>query len=152
MLNFLERRRHWRTTRFHSEAIPGPEKFVALSETRDRFGDPFAHVNYTLNEMDYATYEFAKGIFERFADATEADEHYFSEPKFFTSTAHHHGTCRMGTSPDNSVVNAWGEVHGVPNLFMAGGSQFVTSAAVNPTLTMVALAVRTAEYIADQRL
>ena len=53
----------------------------------------------------------------------------------------------MGLGPRDSVVDAQGAVHGVPNLFVLGGSAFVGPGAVNPTLTMVALAIRAADYI-----
>ena len=62
------------------------------------------------------------------------------------------GTCRMGHSAGDSVVDQFGKVHGTRNLFVVGGSNFVGPSAVNPTLTMVALAIRTAEYILDQLL
>ena len=55
------------------------------------------------------------------------------------------GTARMGTDPETSVVNEWGRCHDVRNLFIVDGSIFVTSAAVNPTNTIQALAL----YIAD---
>lgn len=55
------------------------------------------------------------------------------------------GTARMGLDPDNSVVNEWGRCHDVRNLFIVDGSILVTSAAVNPTSTIQALAL----YIAD---
>ena len=56
------------------------------------------------------------------------------------------GTARMGTDPTRSVVNEWGRSHDVKNLFIVDGSIFVTSAGVNPTHTIQALAL----YIADQ--
>ena len=66
---------------------------------------------------------------------------------------HHMGGCRMGTNPDASVVDSFGRVHGVTGLLVAGGAMFpVTSGAVNPTLTMTALAFRTSDYILDQSL
>jgi choline dehydrogenase-like flavoprotein len=48
------------------------------------------------------------------------------------------------------VVNKWGQSHEVANLFVSDGSQFTTGAAENPTLTIVTLAIRQADYIADQ--
>ena len=48
------------------------------------------------------------------------------------------------------MVDKWGRAHDVPNLFISDGSVFTTGAAANPTLTIVALAIRQAEYIADQ--
>ena len=56
------------------------------------------------------------------------------------------GTARMGKDPANSVVNEWGRAHDVKNLFIVDGSIFVTSAGVNPTNTIQALAL----YVADQ--
>ena len=52
----------------------------------------------------------------------------------------------MGTDPNRSVVNEWGRAHDCPNLFIVDGSIFVTSAGVNPTNTIQALAL----YVADQ--
>ena len=48
------------------------------------------------------------------------------------------------------MCNKWGQTHDVRNLFISDGSQFSSSAAENPTLTIVSLAIRQAEYIADQ--
>ena len=56
----------------------------------------------------------------------------------------------MSERPHDGVVNAFGQAHDVPNLFVSDGSQFTTGAAANPTLTIVALAIRQAEYIAEQ--
>ena len=50
----------------------------------------------------------------------------------------------------DGVVNKFGQAHDIPNLFISDGSQFTTGAAENPTLTIVALAIRQAEYIAQQ--
>jgi len=143
---------HQQPIRLHSEASTGPEKYVTLSKDRDRFGDPFAHVQYSLNDFDYETYQFATKLFDQFAEATQADQKKWTEPKGFGSTAHHHGTCRMGITQRDSVVDSFGKMHDIPNLFVAGGSTFVGSAAVNPTLTMVALAIRTANYLMEQIL
>ena len=59
----------------------------------------------------------------------------------------HLGTCRMGANPSTSVVDRWCHTHDVPNLFIGDGSVFVTGGAVNPALTISALATRTAEGI-----
>jgi choline dehydrogenase-like flavoprotein len=55
------------------------------------------------------------------------------------------GTARMGTDPENSVVNEWGRCHDVKNLFVVDGSVFVTAGGVNPTNTIQALAL----YVGD---
>jgi choline dehydrogenase-like flavoprotein len=56
----------------------------------------------------------------------------------------------MSERPEDGVVNKFGQAHDVPNLFVSDASQFTTGAAANPTLTIVALAIRQAEYIAEQ--
>jgi choline dehydrogenase-like flavoprotein len=48
------------------------------------------------------------------------------------------------------VVNKWGQTHDIKNLFISDGSQFTTGGAENPTLTIVTLAIRQADHIADQ--
>jgi choline dehydrogenase-like flavoprotein len=125
---------------------------VGLSDARDRFGDPFAHVHYKANEFDEETYLFARKIFKQFAAASGAVEAQLDGAERYHSGFHHMGGCRMGTSQRDSVVDPFGQVHGTRGLFVAGGSTFVSSGAVNPTLTMVALAIRTSEYLADQAL
>jgi choline dehydrogenase-like flavoprotein len=56
----------------------------------------------------------------------------------------------MSANPRDGVVNKYGQSHDIKNLFVSDGSQFTTSAAENPTLTIVSLAIRQADYIADQ--
>jgi len=55
----------------------------------------------------------------------------------------------MSDKSDEGVVNRWGQTHEVKNLFVSDGSQFTSSAAENPTLTIVALAIRQAQHIAE---
>lgn len=64
--------------------------------------------------------------------------------------AHNMGVARMSANPDDGVTNRWGQAHDVPNLFVSDGSLFSTSAAANPTLTIVALAIRQADHIAER--
>ncbi len=59
------------------------------------------------------------------------------------------GTCRMGASPETSVVNKWQQSWDVPNLFVVDGSVLATGGMVNPTPTISALALRAATYIRD---
>ena len=65
-------------------------------------------------------------------------------------STHNLGTARMSEKPEDGVVNKHGQSHDISNLFVSDGSQFTTGAAENPTLTIVSLAIRQAEYIADQ--
>jgi choline dehydrogenase-like flavoprotein len=61
------------------------------------------------------------------------------------------GTARMGDNPRRSVVDRYGRSHDVDNLFIVDGSVFVTAAAVNPTPTIQALALRTADHMLATR-
>jgi glucose dehydrogenase len=134
----------------HCESNLSAGKYVALADERDRYGDPFSKLHYDLSSFDHATYTYARTIFELFAKGTNAAAARFEEdPLAFSSGAHHMGTCRMGTDPATSVVDPHTLVHGMPNLFVVGGASFVGSGAVHPTLTMTALALRTADYITE---
>jgi choline dehydrogenase-like flavoprotein len=63
--------------------------------------------------------------------------------------SHDVGTVRMGSDPKTSVLNSFCQTHEVKNLFVVDGSCFTTAPEKNPTLTIMALAVRTAHYMAD---
>jgi choline dehydrogenase-like flavoprotein len=56
----------------------------------------------------------------------------------------------MSARPQDGVVDAYGRAHDVPDLFVSDGPVFTTGAAANPTLTIVALAIRQAEHIVEQ--
>jgi choline dehydrogenase-like flavoprotein len=68
-----------------------------------------------------------------------------------SNMAHLMGTARMGDDPRTSVVDAWNRAHDVPNLFIVDGSSFTTGSGVNPTSTIGALALRTADGIWERR-
>jgi len=69
-----------------------------------------------------------------------------------TNLAHLMGTARMGTNEKNSVVDKDNKVHSIPNLFVVDGSSFTTGAGVNPTSTIMALALRAADRIWEKRI
>ena len=63
---------------------------------------------------------------------------------------HDLGTCRMGDDPKRSVLNRWNQSHDIRNLFVMDGSSFVSGGCQNPTMTILALAMRASEYLAEQ--
>jgi len=65
-------------------------------------------------------------------------------------TNHEVGGCRIGTDPRTSVLNEYCRSHDVPNLYVVDASVFPNSSEKNPTLTIMALATRTADHIADR--
>jgi choline dehydrogenase-like flavoprotein len=62
-------------------------------------------------------------------------------------SAHQMGTCRMGSDPQTSVANPYGELHDTPGVWIGDGSAFPTSSGTNPMITIMALAHRTGEAI-----
>jgi choline dehydrogenase-like flavoprotein len=83
---------------------------------------------------------------EGFIDAVTS--HSLAPREFGIFTAHQMGTCRMGSDPATSVANPWGELHDTPGVWIGDGSAFPTSSGVNPMVTIMALAHRTAAAIA----
>jgi choline dehydrogenase-like flavoprotein len=65
-------------------------------------------------------------------------------------STHNLGTNRMSENPRDGVVNKHGQTHDIKNLFVSDGSQFTTGATENPTLTIVALAIRQADFISGE--
>ena len=116
----------------------------------DSDGVPAPRINYTLSKnsrdlLDHGIKNATK-VFET-AGATDI----YVDPLMRQSGWHLMGTARMGEDSSNSVVDKWGQAHDVDNLFIIDGSVFVTGAAVNPTPTIQALALRTADYIIANR-
>lgn len=125
------------------EVLPQRANAVTLHpEETDRFGLPVPHVRFGLHPNDRALVRHAKERMEAILEAAGGTDPWSSE-----RTAHLLGTCRMGSDPAASVVDADGRAHDVPNLWVCDGSVFPTSSAVNPSLTIQALAARTADRI-----
>jgi choline dehydrogenase-like flavoprotein len=74
----------------------------------------------------------------------------YSWPEFTSGGWHHMGTTRMSDDPHTGVVDANCKLHGIDNLYIAGSSCFVTAAAPNPTLTIVALSLRLSDHLKKQ--
>jgi choline dehydrogenase-like flavoprotein len=83
------------------------------------------------------------------ADAAGAQKHWSFPVQVSGGTAHLLGTCRMGKDPKTSVIDSNHRTHDVPNLFLCDGSSMVTSGRGQPTMTIMALAFRAGEKIAE---
>jgi len=130
------------------EDMPQETNAVTLHPTeKDAFGLPVPNVHYDDHANDAAmrNYAFKRGV--AIYDAVGAVKTIETPP--YPST-HNLGTNRQSEKPSDGVCNKWGQTHDIKNLFISDGSQFTTSAAENPTLTIVTLALRQADYIADQ--
>ena len=130
------------------EDMPQETNRVTLSKTKkDQNGMPVAHVHKQDHPNDKAMREHAWKMATALYESVGARKVYTRMP--FSST-HNLGTCRQSSDASTGVCNGFGQTHDIANLFISDGSQFTTSAAENPTLTIVALAIRQAEYIAEQ--
>jgi choline dehydrogenase-like flavoprotein len=118
-------------------------------DKKDRYGLPVPVINYEPHANTYAMEKFAFGRGAALYEAIGATKIYRTPTRAW-GAAHLMGTCRMSTNPSDGVSNKWGQSHDIPNLFVSDGSQFSSSGGENPTLTIVALAIRQADYLAEQ--
>jgi choline dehydrogenase-like flavoprotein len=146
---------------YQTEHAPNRHSRILLSGERDALGLRRLTARPAFSEVDTETViELHRVLAERL-NKTGFGQVDFSEPQLrehlgdysrhFNSQAHHLGTTRMSAGPSTGVVDPNCEVHDVRGLFVAGGSVFPTGGHANPTLTMVALAVRLAEHLAGPR-
>jgi len=123
--------------------LPQRTNEVRLHPTeRDQYGLPVPHVIFSYHQNDRRLIEHAVEQMSGILRAAGGSDIWPAE-----RTAHLLGTCRMGTNAGDSVVNAGCRAHDVPNLFICDGSVFPTATAVNPSLTIEAIAARTADLI-----
>ena len=130
------------------EDMPQETNRITLnSEVKDKNGMPVANVHFDDHPNDIAmrNHAYARGM--AMYDSVGAVRTMPTPP--YPST-HNMGTNRMSEKPRDGVVNKHGQTHDVPNLFVSDGSQFTTGGAENPTLTIVALAIRQADFIAGE--
>ncbi|MEM8753411.1 MAG: GMC family oxidoreductase [Pseudomonadota bacterium] len=128
------------------EDMPQETNRVTLNhEVKDQFGLPVVNVHFDDHPNDVAMRDHAYRQGAAVYDAVGATRTFPTPP--YPST-HNLGTNRMSENPRDGVVNKWGQTHDVANLFVSDGSVFTTGAAENPTLTIVALAIRQADALA----
>ncbi|RUV22036.1 GMC family oxidoreductase [Mesorhizobium sp. M7A.F.Ca.MR.245.00.0.0] len=130
------------------EDMPRAENRITLhADEKDAHGMPIADVHFDDHPNDTAMRNHAYKQATALYDAVGATRIFPTPP--YPST-HNLGTNRMSEKAEDGVVNKHGQAHDIKNLFVSDGSQFTTGAAENPTLTIVSLAIRQADYIAAQ--
>ena len=135
-----------------SEQVPNPRSRVVLGRTKDRYGVPLPLLNWELADVDHRTVRVGTDLVEDLLLALGAKNvrkrlRRGSWPLDTLGGPHHLGTGRMAHSPAHGVVDPDCQVHGVDNLFLAGGAVFPTSGYAPPTLTIIALASRLADHL-----
>ena len=130
------------------EDMPQETNRVTLNmDVKDQYGLPVVNVHFDDHPNDIAMRNHAYKQGAAVYDAVGATRTFPTPP--YPST-HNLGTNRMSENARDGVVNKWGQTHDVANLFVSDGSQFTTGAAENPTLTIVALAIRQADHLAAE--
>ena len=128
------------------EDMPREQNRVTLDpKVKDANGMPVASVHFDDHENDEKMRNHAYRQGAAIYEAVGAVRTFPTPP--YPST-HNLGTNRMSANARDGVVNKWGQTHDIKNLFVSDGSQFTTGAACNPTLTIVALAIRQADAMA----
>jgi choline dehydrogenase-like flavoprotein len=116
----------------------------------DSHGIPIPVVQFSYSDNDRALWRDMSAELEGIYRNVET-ELFFKDQTMNGFASHEVGTCRMGTDPATSVLTPLNQAHEVPNLFVVDGSAFVTFPEKNPTLTIMALAVRASRHIVERR-
>jgi choline dehydrogenase-like flavoprotein len=130
----------------NGDCLPSEKNFLELSDELDSSGLPRPRIHFSYGEHETAQ---SKHAVKLMTDAwTAAGAHDVWEcPR----SAHTIGTARMGIDPQTSVVDPWGRSHDIANLFVCDNAVFPSALAANPALTIMALALRTAQRFLRER-
>ena len=132
----------------YGEMLPNKQSLIDLDyEKLDAYGLPMARRTLTWGENDMKIFREMQRWSHDILEAAGAEFHDVSQEP---ATNHELGGCRMGADPRTSVLNAHCRTHDVPNLYVVDGSVFPSASEKNPTHTIMALAARAADHIADQ--
>jgi choline dehydrogenase-like flavoprotein len=143
LLERMQDYNHYTAIGVLGEILPDQRNFVSLHPTeKDQFGIPLPYAHFNLFENDRRLME--AGISRAMAVLEAAGA---TETHSVNRYAHLVGTCRMGFTPRDSVVDQWCRTWDVPNLLVCDGSVLPTQGSSNPALTISALAARTADWL-----
>jgi choline dehydrogenase-like flavoprotein len=138
---------------FNAEQTPDPSNRINLREDRDRHGVPRVNIAWHISPEDAQAalrgFNLLRASLERSGAAQLQfdDELLAGEIARSVPLGHHIGTARMADTARTGVVDGNCAVFGLPNLYVAGSAVFPTSGHANPTLTIVALAIRLARHM-----
>lgn len=142
------------------EQLPDPDSRITLSPETDALGLRKARIDWRISEVERRTARvFTRAVGDelerlglgRMTYAPGLDETGGLVPEAMHESYHHLGATRMSDAPATGPVDADGRVHGTANLYVAGGSVMATGGHANPTFTIVALALRLADHLAETR-
>jgi choline dehydrogenase-like flavoprotein len=134
-----------------AEDLPDETNRVILDpDLKDGDGIPAPKVVYRMSENSHRLLDFHLARAKESLEAAGAYETVIA-PLIRETGWHLLGTCKMGTNPACSVVDAWGRSHDIPNLFIFDGSIWPTSSGMNPTATIAAMSLRCTDRLVRQR-
>jgi choline dehydrogenase-like flavoprotein len=134
------------------EVLPNRDNRIEIDETlKDDAGIPGIRFYFRLRENEQAMFEDFLDVATEIMRKAGAEMPLENKPKPFQHGAsiHYVGTARMGNDPKSSVFDRWNRSHDVPNLYLNDAAVFVSAGNQNPTLTILALAMRSSERIVD---
>jgi choline dehydrogenase-like flavoprotein len=118
----------------------------------DRYGVPLARIDYRIRDNERTMVQHMCDTVEALAQSAgiELVDYTRGATDRNGSAIHEHGTCRMGDDPKRSALNAFNQMHEVKNVFVVDGSAFTTASEKNPTITILSLAWRATDYLAEE--
>jgi len=138
----------WHVPYLQKTTLPYEDNYLDLDPVvRDRLGLPVCRITADYKSNEHAAAAFIQDRMEQWYKAAGAVAVERVPLGTMGPSTHAYGGTRMGNNPETNVVDRWGFSHEVPNLGVLGASTMGTSGARNPTLTVQALAWRTAEYL-----
>jgi choline dehydrogenase-like flavoprotein len=138
------------------EQSPDKDSRVTLSDRRDRFGRPMARLEWRVGSDTVRTQRrFHQLLAERLRQLRigRLESALLDDPELeplYEDSAHPMGATRMASDPRHGVVDTDSRVHSIENLYVAGSSVFPTGGHANPTLPLVALALRLADHLRER--
>jgi choline dehydrogenase-like flavoprotein len=137
----------------YGETIGRKENRIVIDESRtDAYGVPLFRIEYKIGENERLMAKEMYATAEQILASAKAEVLAFKRGHVDTpgEAIHEHGTCRMGDDPALSALNGFNQMHEVKNVFVVDGSAFTTASEKNPTLTILALAWRSTDYLANE--
>lgn len=136
----------------NAEQRPHRANRIVLSDRTDRFGNRLPRLVLNWSPEEQAQFDRLREVVAESLRSARLGRLQYVQGRRPDLSAHHHaGTTRMAVSPEDGVVDRDGRLFQSENLFVAGASVFPTAGFANPTLTIVAMAIRLARHI-DQSL
>ena len=129
----------------NGDCLPSKDNLLRLSDEKDAYGVPRAAIHYDYGPNEWAMHEHAEALMKEAWRAAGARDIWTA-----TRVAHTIGTCRMGHSAEDSVVDPFGKSHEIDNLWICDNSVFPSALAANPALTIMALSLRTAQRLLER--